>query len=127
MKESNPEENALSIISDINARIKDLDEKNNFLKEKMILLSQSFLKQENELTKELAILKDEIQNLRDEIDRIKEGVNHIIHESAAFARKEELKVLERYIKLWEPLKCVKEDEVKKMIDDALKKRLKKIF
>jgi len=53
---------------------------------------------------------------------MKEAMQHIVHESANFARKEELRVLDRYMKLWEPLKFVKEEEVKKMISEAMARR-----
>jgi len=113
--------NAADILTDINTKLSDLDEKNSLLKEKTLLLGQSFLKQEESLTKEMALLKDEIGELKMEIERLKEGISHIIHESENFARKEELRIVDRYMRLWEPLKFVKEDEVKRMISEALKK------
>jgi len=112
---------AVEILTDLNTKIRDLDEKNSLLNEKTLLLGQTFLKQEDHIMKEMAILKDELRELRNDFDRLKEGVNHIIHESENFARKEDLKVLDRYMKIWEPLKFVKEDEVKRMISEAMKK------
>jgi len=111
---------AVEILTDLNTKIKDLDEKNSLLNEKTLLLGQSFLKQEDRIIKDLSMLKDELKDLRNEFDRLKEGVNHIIHESANFARKEELKIVEKYMKIWEPLKFVKEEEVKRMISEAMK-------
>ena len=119
--EENAGMGAVEILTDLNTKIKDLDEKNSLLNEKTLLLGQSLLKQEDHIMKEMAILKDELRDLRNDFERLKEGVNHIVHESANFARKEELKVLDRYMKIWEPLKFVKEDEVKRMISEAMKK------
>lgn len=116
------DENAgMDILTDMNTRLKDLDEKHSLLKEKTLLLGQSFLKQEENITKELAIMKDEMKEMRAEMERMKEGIQHIIHESANFARKEELRLLDKYMKLWEPLKFVKQEEVRKMIDESMKK------
>ena len=121
MAEQQTSNEALDVLTDINTKLQDLDEKNSMLKERMLLLGQSFLKQEDSLTKEVSSLKEEIADLKDEIARMKEAINHIVHESEDFARKDELRVLDRYMKIWEPLKFVKEDDVKKMIQEALKK------
>jgi len=121
MAEDEGTSGAVEILTDLNTKIKDLDEKNSLLNEKTLLLGQSFLKQEDHLMKEMSMLKDELRGLRNDFDRLKEGVNHIIHESENFARKEELKLVEKYMKIWEPLKFVKEDEVRRMISEAMKK------
>lgn len=111
---------AVEILTDLNTKIKDLDEKNSLLNEKVLLLGQSLLKQEERIMREMALLKDNLKEMRNDLDRLKEGINHIIHESENFARKDELRIMEKYMKIWEPLKFVKEDEVKKMISEAMK-------
>ena len=121
MAEQQTSNEALDVLTDINTKLQDLDEKNSMLKERMLLLSQSFLKQEENLSKDISTLKEDIADIKDGIERMKEAINHIIHESENFARKDEMRTLDRYMKLWEPLKFMKEDEVKKMISDALKK------
>ena len=121
MADKAEDSSGIEVISDINTRIRDIDEKHSLLKEKTILLGQSFLKQEEGITTDLAMIKDEVREMRNELERMKEAINHIVHESANFARKEELRVLDRYMKIWEPLKFVKEEEVKKMIFEAMKK------
>jgi len=108
-------------LTDLNTKFKDLEERHNLLKEKVLLLGQSFLKQQEHLNKEISVLKDELKESKLDIDRTKEAVQHIIRESSDFARKEELKTLERFMKIWEPLRFVKEEEVKRMISEALKK------
>ena len=113
--------NAIEILTDINTRLKDLDEKQSLLKEKVLLIGQSFLKQEEGISKEIALIRDDIREIKNDMERMKEAINHIVNESANFARKEELRIIERYMKLWEPLKFVKEDEVRSMISEALKK------
>lgn len=112
---------AARILSSFSTKIKSLEEKQESLREKTLLLGQSFLKQEETLREEVAILKDEIKELRSDLERVKERVENILQEMGNFARKEELKLVEKYMKIWEPLKFVKADEVKKMISDALEK------
>jgi len=109
------------ILSSFGTKIKDLEEKHSLLKEKSLLLSQSFLKQEEEIKKELAELKDEFSEAKLDIDRVKEQTGNIIQELENFSRREDLKRVEKYMKIWEPLKFVKQDEVKNMINEAIHK------
>ena len=110
-----------SLLGDFNTKIKDIEERHDMLKERLLLLSQSFLKNEERMGKEFAILREEFSEMRMDLDRLKENVQSLIRDSSDFVRRDELKVLERYMKMWEPLKFMKEDEVKKMINDKMKK------
>jgi len=50
-----------------------------------------------------------------------EAYYDIIKELDIFAKKEQLKVLEKYINLWNPLNFVTTKEVEKIIEEKLKK------
>lgn len=109
-----------ALLADFSTRMNDLEENMRLLKERTHILSQTVLKQNERFNKEFAIIKDDIQGLRNEIDRLKEAVEHIVSESAELARREELKVLERYMKMFEPLKFTTEEDVKRIINKMLK-------
>jgi hypothetical protein len=121
-----PEEENISavaaLLAEFNTKINDIEERHNLLKEKVLLLSQSFLKESDRSNKELALIKSDIRDIKIEVERTKEALQHIITESAEFARKEELAVLQKYMKIWDPLKFVKEEDVQRMIDEALSKK-----
>ena len=110
-----------ALFADFNTKIKDMEERHEMLKERMLLLSQSFLRHEEKMEREFAIMREDLKETRDDQDRMKENIQHIIREQGELARREDLKILEKYIQLWEPLKFVKEDDVKKMINEKLKK------
>ena len=109
------------LFAEFNTKISSIEERHEMLKERLLLISQSFLKQEERAGKEMALMKEGIRELRMDIDRMNENIQHVIRESSEFARRDELKVIEKYLKIWEPLKFVKEDDVKKMINEKLKK------
>ena len=120
MAEEDAASSIAALLSDFSTKIKDLEERHNLLKEKVMLLSQSFLKENDRTGKDIALMRSDIRDIKIETERLKEGIQHIIGETADFARKEELANVEKYMKIWEPLKFVKEEDVKKMIDEALK-------
>jgi len=122
-----PEEETFSmLVADMSTKLKDIDEKNNMLKERMLLLNQTFLRQEDKKNREILFIKEEINNLRIEIEKLKEGVQHIIGESEGFARKEELKMIEKYAKMFEPVRYVRPEDIRDIVKEEMsKKRSKK--
>jgi len=109
-----------ALLADFSTRMNDLEENMRLLKERMTILSQTVLKQNDRLNKELTIIKDDVSTLRRDIDRLKEAVEHIVSESAELARKEELRVLERHMKMFEPMKFTTEDDVKRIVSRMIK-------
>ena len=109
-----------ALLSDFSTRVNDVEEKTRLIKERLLTLGQTILKQNSRLNKEVVILKEDVRNIKNEIDRIKDKVDHIVAENADFARRDELKVFERYIKIFEPLKFATIDDVKRLIKKALK-------
>lgn len=116
-----------ALLSDFSTRMNDLEEQNRIIKERLVVISQTLLKQNDKLNKEISALKEGMQELRDEIDRLKEAMEHIVSESAEFARREEIKVLERYVKMFEPLKFATEDDVKRIVAKMLREKDKGII
>ena len=109
-----------ALLADFSTRMNDLEENMRLLKERMTILSQTILKQNDRLNKEVTFIKDDVSTLRDDIERLKEAVEHIVSESAELARKEELKVLENYMKMFEPMKYATEDDVKRIVSKMMK-------
>jgi hypothetical protein len=124
MAEDETANSIAALLTDFSTKINDLEERHNLLKEKVLLLGQSFLKDGDRVNKEMSLMKSDIRDLKLDLERVKDGVQHILEETADFARKEELGVLEKYMKVWEPLKFVKEEDVKKMISEALESKSK---
>jgi len=110
-----------AVFNEFSTKLRDIETRHDMLKERLLLLSQSFLRHEERIMKELSLMREDTKESRMDIDRMKENLQSLIRDSADFARRDELMVLEKYMKMWEPLKFVKEDDVKKMINDRLKK------
>ncbi|MBI5148783.1 hypothetical protein HZA33_03825 [Candidatus Pacearchaeota archaeon] len=107
-------------LSDFGTKVSDLEEKHNLLRDRVLMADEGFIKSLDLIKKELTIVKDSLREIKRDIESVKETSQSIIDELNNFARKEELQVLERYMKLWEPLKFVKADEVRKIIREETK-------
>lgn len=108
----------------------------NTLSRRLRLLEEGFtnlrrffqITEENIITKnkyysaEIKTLTSDISEIRKEIQELKDKFFLIIKELQTVARKEEVKVLERYINLWNPIKFVTQNEVEQIINEVLEKK-----
>lgn len=108
-----------ALLSEFNTKISDLESRHEMLRERVFSIGNSFIKIRDDLKREISLIKDDIRSIRDAIEKVQESLRHVLAESDNFARKEEMQILEKYMKLWEPLKFARTEEVRAMIDEAI--------
>ena len=96
-------------------KLSDIEEKQKILRERILAFGDSFIKNKDETNKELGKIKDELKSLKSEVEKIKEIAEHLLEEFGNVARKEELASLQRIIKIFDPLKNLREEDVKRII------------
>ncbi|RLF37136.1 MAG: hypothetical protein DRM99_01220 [Thermoplasmata archaeon] len=101
-----------------------MEEKFNLLRERVLILTQNFVKRERKLEKEISLLQDENKDLRLDLKRIGEKIEGLISQQEDFARKEELAVVEKYFKLFDPIKFVTDEELQESVERILRKKKK---
>ncbi|MBS3149271.1 hypothetical protein J4455_01070 [Candidatus Woesearchaeota archaeon] len=122
-KDMQPLEDYNTVI-DINSKIKALESKYNLSRDRLFLINQNMIDQFKLTSSELRLVKDEVRDLKTELNSIKETMFSISKELNRFARKEEVKVIEKYVSLWDPLKFVTEDQLKEILENASRKKRK---
>ena len=110
-----------SEINELGSRIRILEGKYTLIRERIFLINQNMVDAHKKLTIDFKVLESDIKEIKSDIFTIKETLRHLIKELDSFAKKENFKVLEKYINLWNPLKFVSEQEVL----DLIKKNVKK--
>ena len=118
-----PLEESDSVI-DINSKIKALESKYNLSRDRLFLINQNMIDQFKLTSSELRLIKDEVKDLKTELNSIKETISAISKELNRFVKKEEIKVIEKYVSLWDPLKFVTEDQLKEILENASRKKRK---
>lgn len=120
----NPEITQLSNeTKDIGRRLRMLEERYSNLQTKVQITEQNMISRHRQVTTEVKTINTELNEIKKEILEIKEKILLIIREIQGYAKKEDLKVLERYIHFWEPLNFVTRNEVKEIINEVLKNRI----
>ena len=86
--------------SDINTRIRDLEEKQRLIKDRMLLISESFVKEREKNFQEIQEMKKTVEKLKEDNRRIKEILFKFGEKLDSTARKEEVKILQRQFNIF---------------------------
>ena len=108
-------------ISSASRRIRVLEERFTNLRRKDQVTEQNIVKTNKKVFKEIKATSEEISELRMEIKDIKDKVKIIISELRLYALKEDVKVLEKYVNMWEPVSFVTQREVESIIMEKFAK------
>ena len=104
-----------TLLREIANRMRILEEKYNLSRERIFIINQNMIEQYKKLSEEIKAINDDIKEIKSDLFTIKEISKNSVKELEFFARKENLKVLEKYINLWNPLNFVTRDELEELI------------
>jgi galactokinase/mevalonate kinase-like predicted kinase len=106
-------------------KLRDLEESQKLSKERLLLIGQNLIESQEKNISEITNLKKQVQDMTDEIKRMKSIVSSMNEEVSKSARKEELAILERQWKMFQPLEFVRMDDLEDAISGKLEHHHKK--
>ena len=106
-------------ISDMDRRLRTLEERYTSLQTRSQVTEENMLHSHKHINAEIKTSNTEIHELKKDMDELKNRILTLIKELQSCAKKEELKILERYVNLWEPINFVTHDELKQVIEELL--------
>ncbi len=113
------------ITSDVNTlsrRLRLLEEGFANLRRFFQVTEENIIAKNKHYSAEIKTVTSDITEIRKEIQELKDKLLLVIRELQTVARKEEVKVLEKYINLWNPVKFVSQNEIESIINEVLDKR-----
>jgi len=108
------------IINELSNRIRILESRQTTQNERLLLVNQNLIEQFKKTMTEIKSLNAEFKDIKKDIYNIKNIVKHLSEEASSFAKRDSLKILEKYINLWNPLNFVTEQGVERLIEEKLK-------
>lgn len=108
-------------ISNLTRRLRILEESFTNLRRILQVTEQNVLAKNKLFTTEIRTITSDIKDMKKENNDIKERIIELVKDLQETAKRSEVKVLDRYINLWNPVKFVTQNEVEQMIQDLLKK------
>ncbi len=116
------------LLSDFNTRLRDIEERNRLMKERLILLSQNFIESKQKSDDEIEEIKKNIFTIKKDVEKLKSTIQGIVEISDSYVKKQEVAVIERMLRDFQPLEFVREkdliDLVKKEVLNQKKQEIK---
>ncbi len=122
-QESTPDFSGVtSDISTLGRRLRLLEEGFTNIRRFFQVTEENVIAKNKHFSAEIKTLASDVMEIRKEIHELREKLLLVIRELQTTARKEEVKVLEKYINLWNPIKFVTQNEVESIISEVLEKK-----
>jgi len=106
----------------LNERLKILESNNNSLKERLLIVNKNMIDEYKKILEELKLLSNAITEIKSEQSNTQDIIKSIIKELDGYAKKDSVKVLEKYINLWSPLNFITKKEAEKLIEEKLPRK-----
>ena len=107
-------------VNNIAASLRILEERYTTLRSKTQVSEQSLIELEKEVTSDVKILSEDIVELKREIKDISDKLGLITAEIKNLVNKNEFKIMERYLDMWQPMNFVTRDELNKLLKEHKK-------
>lgn len=112
---NNSEDQLAIILTDLDRRLRTLEERYSNLRNKLQLSDQNMLESERNFIKEIRVLNDEVMSMKHTINEFTDKVLLFNAELDNAAKKIDMKVLEKYLILWNPQNFVTRNELKEYL------------
>ena len=109
-------------INTLSRRLRLLEEGFTNLRRFFQVTEENIIAKNKHYSAEIKTLASDIVEMRKEIQELRDKFSLVIRELQTVARKEDVRVLEKYINLWNPIKFVTQNEVEQIINEVLEKK-----
>jgi len=121
MQRADSFEQIQALLSDFNMRLRDTDEKNRLIRERVLVLGKNLISSRQEMEKEVDEIKKENFEIKRELEKIKKISSLLSTEFSKFVKKDEIFLIEKMLKDFQPLEFMRKKDVEELIDNKIKK------
>jgi chromosome segregation ATPase len=109
-------------MAELTRRLRTIEERYNTMQTKSQFIEHNMLSYHKQALGETKTLNSDVREVKRELAEIKDKILALIKEIQLSAKKDEIKILERYINMWEPVNFVTRNEVADIIKEILEER-----
>jgi hypothetical protein len=107
------------LLADFNTRLRDIDERNRLIRERVLLLGKNLISSKQDADEEIAELKRQSFEMKKDVDKLKSLSANIAGEVGKFVKKDEMVLIERMLKDFQPLEFMRKKDVEEMINQKM--------
>ncbi|MGY4884691.1 MAG: hypothetical protein ACP5NZ_03900 [Nanobdellota archaeon] len=100
--------------TETSTKIRDLEEKQRIIKDRILLIGQNLIEVKEEVHNVFLSMKRDIEIMKRDIERLKSFFETASGEFSKFAKKDELEVLSKQAKMFQPLELVTKQDLEKL-------------
>lgn len=109
------------LLSDLSTRMRDLEERNNSMRERVMILGQNLINTKENIEERVLMMEKQNSQINLDLKRLKTEINALSSEINNFTRKDEIILVERMLKDFQPLEFVRRKDVEEMLAELEKK------
>lgn len=113
------------ILSEFGTKINEIEEKQRLIKDRILLIGENLISVKEEFEKQDSEFKKQLKDIEAEIKSIKQVNRRVIDEISNFARKNEVEILNRQMKMFQPLELDRVEDIKKIVQEEIEKNIKR--
>lgn len=110
-------------IGEIERRLRSLEEKYSNLERRSQVTEENMLSGNRKVKAEIKMGSEELSDLKAQVADVNEKIRAVVRELQGFARAEDVDVIRKYLNLIEPLGFVTQNEVDKIVKQAVEEAL----
>lgn len=99
-------------LGETNIRIRDLEERQRILKDRLLLIGQNLIETKEKTNQSVLEIKKDIEIIKQSIERMTSFLETASSEFSKFARKEDLEILSKQARMFQPLKFAGKENLK---------------
>ncbi len=102
------------LIGDLNSKVRDVEDKQRILKDRLLLIGQNLIEIKESTGQKILEIRKDIETMKHDIDRLSSFLETISGELSKFAKKEDLEILAKQAKMFQPLEFVRKKDLEKL-------------
>jgi len=102
------------MFSDFASKIRDLEERQSMLRDRLLLIGQNLIETKEKTNSETIEVKKDIDKIKRNMEKLISFLETASDEFSKFARKEDLEILAKQAKMFQPLEFVRKKDLKKL-------------
>ena len=95
----------------LTSKVRDIEEKQRVMKDRLLLIGQNLIETKEKTTQQVLDIKKDIENIKQTVGRLSSFLETISNEFSKFAKKEDLEILARQAKMFQPMELVTKKEL----------------
>ena len=113
-----------ALLSEFSTRLNEIEEKQRLIKDRILLVGENLIFTKEEYLKQEFETKRQLKQINSDISSLKQLMRRVVYELPNLAKKSELEILERQVKIFQPLEFARIKDVKDIVKEELSKSIK---